>query len=830
MFFPKYSNIYPELKDVLYKRAEQSTNIWTQGGVSGLSSWVRLISAVDDGLVMESIHSPQSFDTVYGNFEKPGILGYALDMSTPIEIDGTGRGLRPSPIITSVNIDEKARGSLKITKISIKCFTKEQMDKIAQYFFEPGFHAVVEWGWNVHDSYSQRVGGGGPIDVCELASYDNWKTIKEKRKNSNYQYDATLGIITGGNVAFGESETFDISIQISGAGIAAEYMQTHRSGNRTDTAEDAISPSFEPEKVGKSTPGAALFKQMFNSLPNQKKLVKIYNWHAKPDKLGNNWAYEGNFVNFDEFARDSILESISKGTTITNKDDRVKIPTDVPLFDEERFIRFELAVEIMNAYAMELKPIESKLCPELISKNLTINIKDTPIKAFPHMWSTDKSVLYIPNTTAPNFSLRDALFGEPETEVRYIHYEDLNNNDYVANLHPLVKSAPENDERAQKNGSANDPATGQSRPVPFAFPCLYDLDETILNHDCDETVNPLKEKAGFWGWLKDLYINFDFFLECMEKPNYNSRDVLFEMLNGMSSGCNSLWDFQIMEQPITNDPNGPTQLTVVDFNFTGQTDPEDNEIARFQTRGTKSPFTSISFDMSVQGAMMSSTMIKKMSNDKVDGTGDGIVPMFGTVFSNREDKIGTILNTIQAAQNDAEDEAAIADTTEPEVLDDESDPEEEARARAFEIFAERAGIFSRYQDRKEVKSKVALDSVSSSIRTDIEKILCIGTWNDPTALKSVELIDRGLKDKAISGEQSRSDNNAQNPPIGLSKINFSLHGVSGFKVGDKIRFDGVPDKFGHPNFYQVMSVGHSISGNTWITNVNTEMRLIGKEE
>ena len=47
MFFPKYSNIYPELKEVLYNRAAQTTNVYQLGGVSGLSSWIRIISSVE---------------------------------------------------------------------------------------------------------------------------------------------------------------------------------------------------------------------------------------------------------------------------------------------------------------------------------------------------------------------------------------------------------------------------------------------------------------------------------------------------------------------------------------------------------------------------------------------------------------------------------------------------------------------------------------------------------------------------------------------------------------------------------------------------------------
>lgn len=828
MNFPRYSNIYPELKEVLYTRAAQTTNIYQQGGVSGLTSWIRVISAVNEGLVMESIHSgkAENFKSVYGNNEEPGILGYALDMTTPIKIDGTGRGLRPSPVITSVKIDEKARGSLKTTNFTIKCFTLEQVNKIQKYFMEPGFHVLVECGWNVRDSYDQRIGGGGDITACEIASYDNWNVIREKRKLSKYQYDATLGIVVGGGVKFGDGETYELDVKISGAGIAAEYMQTHRSGNSTNSAEDGTTQSFTAAKIGESTPGVALFKQMFNMLPQFKKLIDIKNWHKNPDVNGVNWAYKGNFVNFDEEARDTLAEALSKGTTITNKaGDSVKMPTNVDLFDSERFIRFELAVEIMNKFIVDLKSKPSE-CANIDTKNLEINIKDTPIRAFPHMWSTDKSVLYVPNATAPNFSLKKSLFGDPEEQIKYINYDDLNNNDNIANLHPLVDEAPSDDERASLNGSANDPATGQSRPVPFAFPCTYDLDDTVQSYSCDDTVLPFTEKAGFWGWLKDLYINFDFFIECLNKPNFNSRDVLYEMLNGMSSGCNSIWNFQIMEQPKTDDENGPSELKVVDFNFTGVTEPDDEDIATFQTRGTESPFQSVSFDMSVQGAMMSSVMIKKMSNNTKDASGDDKVVMLGSVFDKEsEDKVGTILMRQQLANSESEEEA---DTTESDGGEGE-DPLEEARAKAYEIFSQRAGVFSRYQDRKQIQSGVGKDGTTENIKEAIETLICIGTWNDATALKSVELIDRGLK-SAVTGEQSKSNNNVQNPPLGLASVSFTVHGVSGFKVGDKVRFEGIPSKYGYPNFFQVMSVGHSISGNQWVTDVKTEMRMIGTEE
>lgn len=833
MFFPKYSNLYPELQAVLDSRVENTNNPLSMGGVSGLSTWIRVISGAGDGLVMQSIHKPDSynayeqFELRYGTNDTPGIIGYQLDMSTPVRIEGTGRGLRPSPIITDFKIDEVQQGALKLISFNVKCFTLEQVDVISKYFLEPGFHILSEWGWNVNDSFSQRVGSGGTITPCDIAQYNNWPYLKEKRKNSNYQYDASLGIVTGGGVKFGDGETYDIEVKTSGVGQVAEYMQVHTGGNRTDKADDATPASFEPEKIGKSTPGVALFKQMFNALPNTKKTANVKAWASSTDSEGKNWAYEGNFVNFDEEIKDFLLKTLTKGATIRNKSgDKLEIPTDVPLFDEERFIRFELAVALFNSYVMDLKPKETD-CSNLKSQNLEIDISNTVIKGFPHMWSTDKSVLYIPNTQAPNFGLKQALVDSNNEEpIKFINFEELGNSEFQANLHPLVEEAPAGDERAEKNGSANDPATGQSRPVPFAFPCLYDLDESVLSFSCDDSVEPLQEKAGFWGWLKDLYINFEFFIECLSKSNMNSKDVLFEMLNGMSGACNSIWDFQLREGPALNDPDGPNVLTVEDVTFKGYV-PEETvgNIATYQAKGVRSPFTSISWDMSIPGAMQSSVMIKKMSNNQVDGSGDTPYALYGGVFSDPgtfEDKVGSKLNKI----------AAQGGSDEPETLEDQEEEQPPANAKSFDLFANRAGVFSRIQNRKgkiDIVNNLTDKELAKKDNGIIESLLCVGTWDDKSALKSVELIDRGLK-KGVVGEVDKEYSNRVNPIPGLAKVQFSVQGLSGFKIGDMIQFEGIPLKFGPPSFYQVVKVGQSISGTQWSTDVTCDFRLIGEED
>jgi hypothetical protein len=82
----------------------------------------------------------------------------------------------------------------------------------------------------------------------------------------------------------------------------------------------------------------------------------------------------------------------------------------------------------------------------------------------------------------------------------------------------------------------------------------------------------------------------------------------------LSSACNSIWDFQLIEGPKINDEQGPSVLSIVDANFSGYIPKETiRGIDTYQARGTKSPFISFSWDMTIAGAMQSSIMIKKMS-------------------------------------------------------------------------------------------------------------------------------------------------------------------------------------------------------------------------
>ena len=838
---PQLSNVYPELQTLLETRSKNTNKPYSLGGVSGLSAWVRVVSTAGEGLVMESIHSPESFNIRYGSSTGPGILGYRLDMKTPLKV--TGRGLRPSPVISSLSIDETTHGASRTIKFSVTCFTKEQLDELAKYLFEPGFHTLVEFGWNVNDAWSQRVGGGGAISVCDVAFYDNFSYIKEKRVKSNFQYDALLGINAGGSVSFSDNESYTMDVTVVGIGNIAEYTQTHRGSNPTNKPSNGSNFEFKPNDIEQlaKTPenlGMVLYMQMYNQLPLAKKNEALYNHYSNPK-----WADPANFVNFDESVTEYLLDWLSTRNTIRNKGETtLTIPKDIPLFSKDRFIRLELAFEILNEMNVFSNPFEYGTCKKK-TRDLKINIGNTAITAFPNMFSTDKTKLFIPNVKAPNFNLIGALTKpeEGDEQIQFINFE--NPNSQIANIHPKTTKYAGGDRHAELNGSSYDPSTGETRLTPYAFPSTYAIGKDVRDYtQVDSTFINIEEDAFWWGWLKNLYVNFDFFVECLEKPNFVVRDVAYEILNGLSSACNSLWRFQIVERPAcpgggTTADAGDMILDVVDLNFLGKV--KDVGIAEFQARGTKSPFISANFSVDTPGAMMSSVVQKKFSNGLNDGNPElNPMPQLGSVFSNElEDQVGTILYGIKIAQKKKEQDEATAKLS-PEVQESIANNKarqgrlakqkelEAIKTKTYELFTKKAGVFSMVQDRN---GKIDITDTFVDVRggnnTVIEDLLMVGTWNDPAALRQVQLINMG-KVTGAQGSVTSKDSQSKNPPIGLAKFNFTVHGVSGFKVGDQLRISDLPEKFGNPNFYQVTKVNHSISDMTWKTDVECLMRLM----
>ena len=133
---------------------------------------------------------------------------------------------------------------------------------------------------------------------------------------------------------------------------------------------------------------------------------------------------------------------------------------------------------------------------------------------------------------------------------------------------------------------------------------------------------------------------------------------------------------------------------------------------------------------------------------------------------------------------------------------------------------EKAGVFPKIQDRQN-----ASDVMEALEDSKLQDIFMVGTFNDSLALRQTYLINKKQATN-IYGQNGENENKV-NVPFGLAEVNFTVHGISGFKRGDTLRFQGLPENFSYPHVYEVTGLEHEVSTSGWMTKVTTGMRAYG---
>lgn len=816
--FPNLSIPYQEL----ITKLNNLTNLES----TGKYPWIRIISAVGRGLVLQSIYQQDGFDIRYGGGsggQSSGIVGLDLQ-GEPIRLD-EGRKLRPSPIINTISIDEADIGRKKTT-FTITCFSLEHANYVADHFLEPGFSVLVEWGWNTQLARKQWVGyekqGNQNVTAEQILNYDNYITIKDKRKNSNFDYDATLGFITDGRISYGDGETYNIEVTLTSLGEVAEYMQQHlevKEPGDTSQLGGSKNPPNEEEPNYEEPIGNILFNYMFNDLPSNKQ-KQLENWinlplqksYAPKEYRSNDNKYndDTNYINFNE----SLIKKWNskglfktKGSKYGGGAVRVEIKDDEqPLISSERFIRFEVAVDILNANNLDIQEG---------SQPLLINIDDTICGGFRNMYSIDKTKLFIPNTQAPNFKLNESLRYESDevSEQIILDMDESGSITNTTNLHPIPQSNLTYTSTRLKNG----------QNTPHAFPSTYDLTrEDNPIDEIDDSIKPFEAKKYNWGWLKNLYINYDFFLEVIQKDNYFIKDILYDLLNGMSLAANSFWKFQIIESPIIKGEfKGTTQLKVFDMNFAGITEiPTKQENGRktfdvpiFQARGTTSPFLSIDFSTDLPKAVQNSIIQKRLSGSsrlqthQTGGTNWDTLPLIYEFEKERVDPVIELRNKLN--NRTKSNEPDFGPTENPNYSPPQEKTEKlltgaQIRKKNLDFFREKGGVFLKQQTLPSNNENYSLE------------LLMVGSWSDK------ELITQLYKNN-IYKDYTEEERDRLNATYGTAEVNFKIFGMSGFKRGDILRFGGIIKKFDENCVYQVHSLKHEITTTGWFTDITCKM-------
>jgi hypothetical protein len=758
--FPNFSNV-PD-----HVRAEITKRIKDPSVVSKYNAWVRVSSAAGGGLSIISnpnypIFAAAGEKSIYGTSNSSGTIGTTWAGSPIIGglSSGGDVGYRPRPTITSIEVDEGAGNISRKASFTITAYTEAQLNTLCKYFLEPGFTIFLEWGWNVPDSlnaYNRRL---TPENVSENQSFEK---VNAKRKKCNGMYDNYLGFITGGSISI-DGTNWNVNVKCTGFTELPAYLMV--SDNHEDEkekekdGEDEDVLAFKPSEIsGETDLGKKRFKMMFNLLASSRQTAAVKNLLSDPEV-----AHPVNFINFDENIKDS-LNAKGAGTEllgfsindeeVSAEGGGVEIPSGTKLVSDDCFIRFGTLMRIINEMGIEALKLKN------VSVKAFINSSRTVCSAFPKIFSTDKKKLFIPNPQTPAFSLFEAANSQSQQTTF------TKKKDYSVSFGEKKIQFPE------QNGIVN--GVGQSTPPVQIQPAgMTDIER-------------LERKAETWGYLDNLYVNFNFVKPILETKNFSAKDAVYQILNGMSSAAGGMWDFQLVEAEA--DTEDTTQLDIIELNLSS--DKVGQDPITFNVIGNGSIFMDASFEMDISGAKMSQIIGSRLGT-KVNGS---LPSVKGVLFAKGLPDL--VLTQIQKKEKQK-------DNTKSDTKGGTKEDEEKLKEKNLQLFLDKIGIFPK------------VEYVSTVPDGKLEDIAYINCYNDQVVFDTLKF------GKDIVDEDEATGTS----PLLPIKFTFSMHGVSGIKRGDKFKVNGIPRQYAEGGFFQVTAVKQVIENMVWKTEIEGGFRI-----
>ncbi len=896
--FPELSNIDPKIINNL--------QTGTKAGMraSQRVCWIRVFSGAKtgtaEGLIISSNMNYGTFNPsttnnagfVYGNSVSGGTFGTTWAGGALLSAGGP---LRPSPGITGLQIKEGKDQISRECTLSLECFSLEQMELMQRYFLEPGYSLCIEYGWNSNEGLVQKMPNIGTAEILKAAAERNLNgnNLHKRRVDSLGDYDTFLGFIVGGNVQ-SDDDKWKISVKLRGAPGMPTFLQSQ---NKTlqinSTTGTIIETPGEPVlyDISDTITTAAIdgddvrrsrrFKNMFNQLPTTRQIQAVRDLLNK-NRNGIGIVQWYDFINFDAAVNSAITtysapgwwaRTVGGATSDTITVGKAKIEKE-KLFSTNKYIRFELAIDILNRNGEFSDYI-------LAGKKLpiTIDISNAKIGAFPNMFSTKASKLVIPGFM-PDFSA------------------------YFLNAGVITQKAGGVFEQKGETETKQFPIVDNHIPTIGSF---VQTEDTVIGP-------AHTEKGGYWGYLKNLYINFEVFRSKMEQKNKNIREVLLDMLNEMSSAVNSFWNFQVVEQ---QDKDGNIILSVVDENWIGK---KKGGSVQFYHSGPYSIFLDASIDIALPSEMTNQIISRRLAlannpDEPIVGVGGFFESATDLFLTSYTDSNGEPKKILTQAEKDAQDAAAAAaeaaaaaadkippsqktqdkidasnvrdveidkakstlyadrrklvtaldlvdgtvaandfDIDGDEVLDPVKKAKIDAEIKALDakivaLDAEKtankdAREVLRKQKIEELKTEADADGeiAKKAIGANLEKIdvvplveksdlLNIGEIQDTDILKKnftifcmddEPLFDK-LKNDAFASKNSGTTEKGLSHPLPI-KYTFKVLGTSGFRRGDTFNIIGIPTKYAKHGLFQITEIEHNVSGMTWTTSVTGQYR------
>ena len=153
-------------------------------------------------------------------------------------------GLVPMPGITSVDIKNKNRGSIKEATVKITAYTREQFDFIDLLYMRLGYTVFLEWGWSTYfdndendqtmdytliedsDGFFNEGWGQSDKDGSNPKTFSGFlNTITKYREKHDGNYDGLLAKVRNFDWTISEKGTYDITLSLISVGDVIESLK-----------------------------------------------------------------------------------------------------------------------------------------------------------------------------------------------------------------------------------------------------------------------------------------------------------------------------------------------------------------------------------------------------------------------------------------------------------------------------------------------------------------------------------------------------------------------------------------------------------------------------
>jgi hypothetical protein len=532
-----------------------------------------------DGFVM---YGGQGFDDSYG--KKGGIsvsqtntiLGYDVK-GNPHTIDASGFATLPSskfstqspillppPGIVSIEANVQKERIRKVT-INWRCYGAAQLEYMIPYFLTPGISIIAEWGWNLFNIDSL-------IDLTDTAKliklYKDGTELYTNTIKSNGMYDATFGIISNYGYSSKDGVTYECKTEI---------FSKHR--NHTGALMNEAPQNTELIDVNTGNVKEIITKPSFFEFCNQrlKNVTKCLEGSGKNffENLTADEAAKLGFNNFD------LIKNFYNGKTenrVFTARNKVKTDPAAAYEDADREIDWDagspdevwvtmgFAIELLNLFIRQ-KITTPTDADESKYDQFTFDIEDVVIGGHPNLISADGNKLLIPNAAAPKYNLGAQHW-----------ISDYPDADYEKNKLQSQTSF--------KDAAAFEKASNSMNPCNFRLYHVFKTGYRVINisgstsnflgayrDDLDIFINrfvynngnnrkPIKSaafpqvnnytlngnnvKSGYWGYLKDLFVNVNVILDAA-RISHTAEEFLQILLREISGAAAGFWELAVVE-------------------------------------------------------------------------------------------------------------------------------------------------------------------------------------------------------------------------------------------------------------------------------------------